>query len=132
MCIGDPLDLKMFKSTKWILEENYQENFDSLVLAVVKPPITGPVVTDNVSNDSMNFDQKEIGIIRRFEFSSKLQRMSVVVRNLQEPGFRIHIKGAPEKIREFCRPESIPDNFHYILEKYTEVLVYVRFNVRAH
>jgi len=111
--IGDPLDLKMFESTKWVFEENDQQKYDSLVLAVVKPPAD----QGSVGDDSA---PREIGIIRRFEFSSKLQRMSVIVKNLQESGFKAHIKGSPEKIRELCKPESVPDNFHHILEKYTE------------
>jgi len=117
--IGDPLDLKMFESTNWIFEENDNQKYDSLVLAVVKPPADQFSVEEDPSS-------KAIGIIRRFEFSSKLQRMSVVVKNLQESGFKAHIKGSPEKIRELCTPESVPDNFHHILEKYTEVEYFVK------
>ena len=113
----------MFESTKWILEENNAQKYDALVLAVVKPPafeLEG--IPEEDEDNDMRFDNlKEIGIIRRFEFSSKLQRMSVIVRNLQETGFKVHIKGSPEKIRELCMTETIPNNFHYILEKYTEV-----------
>ena len=37
--IGDPLDVKMFEATKWILEEpkNDGTNADELVLAYVRP-----------------------------------------------------------------------------------------------
>jgi hypothetical protein len=35
--IGDPLDIKMFETTKYILEDNNENKFDELVLAVVKP-----------------------------------------------------------------------------------------------
>ncbi|XP_077862691.1 polyamine-transporting ATPase 13A3-like, partial [Saccoglossus kowalevskii] len=38
---GDPLDVKMFEATKWILEEPSQEessNFDILMPTLVKPP----------------------------------------------------------------------------------------------
>lgn len=65
--------------------------------------------------------QNEIGIIRRFEFSSKLQRMSVIVKNLQENTFRLHLKGSPEKLRELCVPESIPSNFHKVLDELSQV-----------
>lgn len=37
--IGDPLDIKMFESTGWILEENTENKFDQLILSVVKPSI---------------------------------------------------------------------------------------------
>mmetsp|Transcript_6387 Transcript_6387/g.5765 ORF Transcript_6387/g.5765 Transcript_6387/m.5765 type:complete len:191 (+) Transcript_6387:19-591(+) len=46
--------------------------------------------------------------------------MSVIVKNLSEAGFKMHIKGSPEKIRELCKNSSIPSNFHSILSKYTE------------
>ena len=110
----------MFESTGWTFEENYEQKYDSLVLAVVKPPSAQEIQGAPSSLAGNN----DIGIVRRFEFSSKLQRMSVVVKNLQENGFKVHIKGSPEKIRELCRPESIPDNFHHILEKYTEVVIH--------
>ena len=35
----------------------------------------------------------EIGIVRRFEFSSKLQRMSVLVKNMNEPFYKVYSKG---------------------------------------
>ena len=63
----------------------------------------------------------EIGIVRRFDFSSKLQRMSVIVKNNCEDFFKIFAKGSPEKIKEMCREETIPNNFTEILSKYTKV-----------
>lgn len=38
---GDPLDLSMFQSTKWMLEEPGEENtrFDMLAPTVVKPEV---------------------------------------------------------------------------------------------
>ena len=46
--------------------------------------------------------------------------MSVVVKNLEDNKFRIHVKGSPEKLRELCRPESIPAAFHKILDHYAK------------
>ena len=70
-----------------------------------------------------NYFEDEIGIIRRFEFSSRLQRMSVIVKNLKKNTFRLHMKGSPEKLRELCVPESIPTNFHQILDEFSEVFL---------
>lgn len=47
--------------------------------------------------------------------------MSVIVKNLQENSFRLHIKGSPEKLRELCTPESIPSNFHKVLDELSQV-----------
>lgn len=41
--IGDPLDVKMFQSTQWIMEEPLLESkVDEIVLAYVKPPFSPP------------------------------------------------------------------------------------------
>lgn len=120
--IGDPLDIKMFEATKWDFEENHNQKYDTLVLSIVRPPSlqSGKENPEN-TQEAPQSDNKEVGIVRRFEFSSKLQRMSVIVKSQVESSFKMHIKGSPEKIRELCHPESIPKNFHHILEKYTEV-----------
>ena len=57
-----------------------------------------------------------IGIVKRFEFSAKLQRMSTIVRSLSNPAdcFRLYVKGSPEKIFELCLPNTIPKNFHEV------------------
>ena len=71
----------------------------------------------------MNGDEQknyQLALIRRFDFSSKLQRMSVIVKNFLDSTFRSYVKGSPEKIRELCRPESLPSNFDEVLNIYTE------------
>ena len=121
--IGDPLDIKMFESTGWVLEDNNENKFDELVLSVVKPKADPPPINDfdSVAQSLIHNDfPNEIGIIRRFEFSSTLQRMSVIVKNLSENSFRMHIKGSPEKLRELCLKETIPSNFHKILDNYSK------------
>ena len=41
--IGDPLDVKMFESTKWVMEEPQQASkVDEIVLAYVRPPHMDP------------------------------------------------------------------------------------------
>jgi len=94
--IGDPLDVKMFEHTEWHFEEIHdQPNVDELILAYVKPPIEGDQ-TDCMSPRMASFDSNDIvrvarkegvepqkyhySLLRRFDFSSKLQRMSVISR----------------------------------------------------
>lgn len=67
---------------------------------------------DNV----ITFGDETISIIKRFEFSSTLQRMSVVVS--RDGKIRAHVKGSPEKLRELCTKSSIPNSFHKILDFY--------------
>jgi len=61
----------------------------------------------------------EIGILRQFTFSSALQRMSVVVKNLSRPSFDLYAKGSPEMISSLCRAETLPSDFSDRLAEYT-------------
>ncbi len=129
--IGDPLDVKMFQATGWVLEEQTQEGgaTDELVLAYVRPENSKTVAfqrTDSMVSGS-DFDNKEeqelpyqLALIRRFDFSSKLQRMSVIVKSFLDNTFKAFVKGSPERIRELCLPHSLPSNFDEILQIYTE------------
>ncbi|OWA51300.1 putative cation-transporting ATPase 13A3 [Hypsibius exemplaris] len=109
---GDPLDLIMFKATGWSLEEPHTEEtskFDLLVPTVVKPK----------KRQGDDEELSEVGIVREFPFSSSVQRMSVIVKQLQEPTFQYFCKGAPEKILTLCRPETVPHDFYEKLESFT-------------
>ena len=129
--IGDPLDVKMFQATGWVLEEQTKDGAtDDIVLAYMKPPAAAlPVrershssdsVTEN-SDDSMEDEKNyQLALIRRFDFSSKLQRMSVIIKNFLDNSFKVFVKGSPERIRELCRIETLPKNFDEILQIYTE------------
>ncbi|PAA81636.1 hypothetical protein BOX15_Mlig034017g3, partial [Macrostomum lignano] len=117
---GDPLDLKMFQGTRWVLEEPEQDDyrkFDQLVSTVVRPPGSEPV--DNI--DSIDPDRLpyQLGIIRQFPFSSSLQRMSVVARRLGADHFTAYVKGSPEMVQALSRPDSLPDRFSEQLLHYT-------------
>jgi magnesium-transporting ATPase (P-type) len=48
----------------------------------------------------------EIGIVRQFAFNSKLQRMSVITRQLGGKCFDLYVKGAPEMIASLSEPET--------------------------
>ncbi|KAG0083097.1 hypothetical protein BGZ92_011085, partial [Podila epicladia] len=139
--IGDPLDLKMFEFTQWILEEGglgartatVTESIQSngkgatggIVSTVVRPPggkqfdlddvIAGHVAHE--TNESANF--LELGIIRCFEFVSTLRRMSVIVKRLHSPGMDIYVKGAPEVMTDICSKNSLPLDYHEKLSYYT-------------
>lgn len=107
---GDPLDVKMFEATGWFLEEPEicdNNKFDLLVPTVVKPP-------------NSNLLLEQIGIIHQYQFSSTLQRMSVVTKKLATPDFELFCKGSPEMIVALSKPETVPMNLLKSLKKYTE------------
>ena len=57
---------------------------------------------------------------RRFEFESKLQRMSVLGKNHLNNQNYLYLKGSPEKVKELSVVNSIPNNYDAILEDYTQ------------
>ncbi|XP_066997262.2 polyamine-transporting ATPase 13A3 [Anabrus simplex] len=108
---GDPLDVKMFEFTGWQLEEpNVAENskFDMLVPTVVKQP-----------SSTHSQVAQEIGIIHQYQFSSTLQRMSVITRTLGAQNFVAFCKGSPEMIVSLSKPETVPADLVSTLHQYT-------------
>jgi cation-transporting ATPase 13A3/4/5 len=73
-----------------------------------------PIYKETITNEAMH----EILILKKFDFTSKLQRMSVVVS--VEGSVRVYAKGSPEKLRELCIPRTVPDTFHQVLEFYAQ------------
>ncbi|XP_049881693.1 polyamine-transporting ATPase 13A3-like isoform X2 [Pectinophora gossypiella] len=114
---GDPLDLKMFESTAWTLEE--PDVPESTNYEILTPTIVKPKKTANINVDDIHMPL-ELGIVQQHQFVSSLQRSSVVVRMLGEDILRVYCKGAPEMLRTLCRPETVPDNLNEVLSSYAE------------
>lgn len=120
--VGDQIDLEMFKASGWKFIESLDQGL--LVQSSVMPPDESELMT-KLSNsnfedeDNIIRNHYELVIIKRYDFSSKLQRMSVICKNPSEDIFKIFSKGSPEKILELCKYETIPHNFNETLAKYT-------------
>uniref|UniRef100_A0A673YC04 Polyamine-transporting ATPase 13A3 n=1 Tax=Salmo trutta TaxID=8032 RepID=A0A673YC04_SALTR len=119
---GDPLDLKMFEATGWILEEATEEEtslHDRIMPTVVRPPkqLMPPEPVMSPEQDMLAY---EIGIVRQFPFSSALQRMCVVARLLGEKRMDAYLKGAPEVVASLCKKDTVPEDFAEVLEDYTK------------
>uniref|UniRef100_A0A673YDB7 Polyamine-transporting ATPase 13A3 n=1 Tax=Salmo trutta TaxID=8032 RepID=A0A673YDB7_SALTR len=125
---GDPLDLKMFEATGWILEEATEEEtslHDRIMPTVVRPPkqLMPPEPVMSPEQDMELYDLSlayEIGIVRQFPFSSALQRMCVVARLLGEKRMDAYLKGAPEVVASLCKKDTVPEDFAEVLEDYTK------------
>ncbi|KZC11791.1 putative cation-transporting ATPase 13A3 [Dufourea novaeangliae] len=114
---GDPLDVKMFESTGWILEEPDVSNSNKYDL--VAPTVVKPATTNAVADGDPN-EVSEIGIVQQYQFSSSLQRMSVIVRTLGSDTYKAYTKGSPEMILSLSKPETIPKDIMFSLKRYTE------------
>uniref|UniRef100_A0AAV2JVL0 Cation-transporting ATPase n=1 Tax=Knipowitschia caucasica TaxID=637954 RepID=A0AAV2JVL0_KNICA len=108
---GDPLDLKMFGATGWILEEPTQE--ETALHNPIMPTVVRP-------SPHVVMEPCEIGIVRQFPFSSSLQRMTAVVRKLGDKHMNAFLKGAPEVVVGLCKPHTVPHSFAETLEGYTQ------------
>ncbi|ODV92055.1 hypothetical protein CANCADRAFT_30324 [Tortispora caseinolytica NRRL Y-17796] len=133
--VGDPLDFKMFCFTDCMLEEEGQQflhpersdaaddhvdidqpaESEKLIPAVVHMP---HFIQSNHGEPSENISL-DIAIIRRFDFISKLRRMSVIVKPYKAKNAFVFVKGAPEIMPDVCKKESFPKDYDKLLHHYT-------------
>ncbi|XP_052213328.1 polyamine-transporting ATPase 13A3-like isoform X2 [Dreissena polymorpha] len=118
---GDPLDLIMFQSIGWVLEEAGEESsrFDMLVPTIVYPQSSRERLMSAEELTNIAQPGSEIGIVRQFTFTSSVQRMSVITRRLAGTQFEVFCKGSPEVISSLCKPDTVPADFHRIMMTYT-------------
>uniref|UniRef100_A0A6A7FU09 Cation-transporting ATPase n=1 Tax=Hirondellea gigas TaxID=1518452 RepID=A0A6A7FU09_9CRUS len=115
--VGDPLELRMFESTGWVLTEPGMDDtnkYDMIMPTSVHPPATNGFSADD------HIQQLEFGIVRQFPFESSLQRMTVITRRLGDHHWDLYCKGSPEKIASLSTHESMPPNFNSELRSYTD------------
>ncbi|XP_015243066.1 PREDICTED: probable cation-transporting ATPase 13A2 isoform X1 [Cyprinodon variegatus] len=117
--LGDPLELKMLESTGWILQEPEGDG-DVMhstfgghkVLAVMRPPTQKPLSQGTFSSEA-------VAIVKRFPFSSALQRMSVVTVAHRGRSALAFLKGSPEMVASLCRPDTVPAQFSSTLRTFS-------------
>ncbi|GJJ06581.1 hypothetical protein Clacol_000774 [Clathrus columnatus] len=131
--MGDPLDVKMFQFTNWILEEGHigvgaaksrstsgGDRPVALVQMIVRPPgVGGFKLEDALRSGTKHAHFLELGVIRMFEFIPALRRMSVIVKRLKSPSMEIYVKGAPDMMSEICDKSSFPRDYDDLLSYYT-------------
>ncbi|XP_018422450.1 PREDICTED: probable cation-transporting ATPase 13A4 [Nanorana parkeri] len=114
---GDPLDIKMFEGTGWVIstKNNLQNELNEIkadnssrLYTMVTP---GP--------EAQCVSVKGLSILHQLPFCSSLQRMSVITKVVGEPKFLVFLKGAPEVIVKFCKEDTVPINFLFLLNQYT-------------
>ncbi|OAF70979.1 hypothetical protein A3Q56_01262 [Intoshia linei] len=106
--VGDAMDLAMFNASRWVLEDNEEndnEQYDDCVPVVLK---------------SFN-TLEEIGILKYFPFNTTVKMMSVLTSSLDNSDLISYSKGAPEKIIPLCLFQTVPNNVYKKLDFYTRL-----------
>lgn len=95
--IGNPVDIEMFRSSKWTLSDKpeKEEYVDTLT-----PPMTNPGAIS-----------APVHVLKRFEFVHARMSMSVAVLDTYTNKVHIFVKGAYEKIKDLCNADSIPHDY---------------------
>ena len=65
-------------------------------------------------------EQEELYTLKIFEFSSEVQRMSIIAYSKQNNNLKSYVKGSPEIIKDLCLPSSIPSDFNQKLLELTK------------
>ena len=116
--IGDPIDVKMFENTDWILEDKQNENESNNENDNVSDIKNNKILFCSKPKEINELNSYQIEVYKRFDFNSNLQRMSVIGKDINENYYNIYCKGSPEKIKKLCSIDTIPDNFDQILDYY--------------
>lgn len=113
--IGDPLDVKMFEFTGFMLQENAND-FGQGFQESIKP-------SDSLMADIEAFDETRslhtMRIIKTYEFIPQLRRASVLVNHPQSRSYSAFTKGAPESVRLICSADSLPTDLEQVVDHYT-------------
>nr|XP_054602368.1 cation-transporting ATPase 13A2 isoform X3 [Nothobranchius furzeri] len=117
--LGDPLELKMVESTGWTLQEpeGDRDVVDTefgkhKVLAVMRPPTQQPLFPGVRTSEP-------VAIVKRFPFSSALQRMSVVTVAHRGRSALAFVKGSPEMVASLCLADTVPAQFSSTLRNFS-------------
>lgn len=103
----------MFESTKYILEESDHTYVDH------KYDDVAPMIVRSLRDANSTENAREICIMQRYQFSSSLQRMSVIVSAKGSNDYRAYTKGSPEMIISLSKTETVPSDVTLALEQYT-------------
>jgi len=118
---GDPLDIEMFKATKWSIIDNQDEivSTEQTVEQYFYPPEVMSKIQDNTEYKK---DWYQLKLEHKFDFSSALQRMSAIVSNRfdEKNKYILFVKGSPEMIEKLSIPETLPRDYKTALKKYTQ------------
>ena len=102
------------------LDENHKGDDSELELFSMRPQGTpeSPFLKGTETEKEEDFE--ELYSIKVFEFSSEVQRMSVLVYSKYSGTLKCYTKGSPEALKELCLPSSLPPDYNQKLLELTK------------
>ncbi|ORY02904.1 hypothetical protein K493DRAFT_384971 [Basidiobolus meristosporus CBS 931.73] len=97
--IGNPVDIEMFRSTKWELAPQAEGNYLDTLIPTEEPNAT------------------PIHVVKRYEFVHARASMSVAILDPTTGHVHVYVKGSFEKVKELCDPASIPEDYDGMCNK---------------
>eukprot|EP00002_Diphylleia_rotans_P029645 TRINITY_DN6050_c0_g1_i2.p1 TRINITY_DN6050_c0_g1~~TRINITY_DN6050_c0_g1_i2.p1 ORF type:complete len:1443 (+),score=311.35 TRINITY_DN6050_c0_g1_i2:49-4377(+) len=121
--VGDPLEVQMFLNTNWAFltrPRRIQESTSQVWSLPHIPSFVDTILFPPVEEKS----SQALAIIKRYDFDSEIRRMGTLVYHIPlhaqpdwTPEFSLLVKGAPENIKQICRPDTIPAEFESNMQK---------------
>ena len=139
---NNEIENKLFKEINWNLEKRENENDEESLIShyifpqnKIKDNISSLAIPNlsssqsSVNSNSETEDGEEekekillssykLGICRIFEYTNENRIKSNIVKKVNGNLYKIYSQGNPYLIKEKCRKETIPENFHEIAENY--------------
>ena len=133
----DPLDILLFKKTKWqIYKLNDKINED--IIAIFVKPSQEINIEEKIEKISEKYNQLnsqikyidneqeeilknhyELGIIRNFHCDKKYLK-TVIVKDINDSYYKIYCKGNPFVIQDLCKANTIPINYKEKVNQYIQ------------
>ncbi|KAI9024285.1 hypothetical protein CLU79DRAFT_99799 [Phycomyces nitens] len=110
--IGNPVDIEMFRFSQWTISSKTSP--DDIYTDTLIPPMGVPGSTGT-----------PIHVLKRFEFIHARMFMSVAVLDPETNKIHVFAKGAYEKIKDLCNPDSIPTDYDRITSDFAHNGCYV-------
>ncbi|EFC37639.1 cation translocating P-type ATPase [Naegleria gruberi] len=102
--IGDPLDSKLFQTSKWSMQDISESAY-------------GHTIFFESTDQKVEKSYSKLNV---FDFKSSVQRMSVVIKNNATGNLHAFAKGSAESVKSISKPSSIPPNYSDMLKCYAQ------------
>lgn len=108
------------------------EKIEDRILFDIIPKHSSKITENLEMSDEKNIfygKTYKLGVLKRFDYLSTFQSLSVIVRNNFDESLRYYVKGAPERILSLCSARSLPKHYHENLMYLTKVgLINIKYD----